>query len=108
MTSAADVYAEQLISRRHGLPLWQPEPTKFGEVLIGDVGFVQNGCFYRLFNATKLACDPINAQCGVPRDFVPLRYNETALLHTVDDYLPPGPLYSASMRRIAFGGGAST
>lgn len=108
MTTAAEVYAAQLLTRRLGWPLWQPEPTKFGEVLIGDVGFVQNGCFYRLFNALRPADDPVNALCGVPPDFVPLQYNETALLHTVHDYLPPGPLYSSSVRHVAVGGGASS
>lgn len=107
MTSAAEIYANQLLPRRHGLPLWQPEPTKFGEVLIGDVGFVLEGCFYRLFNAIHPADDPVNAHCGVPPDFVPLQYNETAMLHTTVNYLPPGPLYSSSMRQIKVGGGAS-
>ncbi|GJE89772.1 hypothetical protein PsYK624_058790 [Phanerochaete sordida] len=108
MTSAAEVYASQLLPRRHGLPLWQPEPTKFGEVLIGDVGFVFEGCFYRLFNAIRDADDPVNAHCGVPPDFVPLQYNETAMLHTTTNYLPPGPLYSSSMRQLDIGAGLST
>ncbi|EKM58729.1 uncharacterized protein PHACADRAFT_117841 [Phanerochaete carnosa HHB-10118-sp] len=109
MTSAAEIYANQLLPRRHGLPLWQPEPTKFGEVLIGDVGFILEGCFYRLFNAIRPADDPVNAHFGVPPDFVPLRYNETAMLHTTANYLPPGPLHSSSMRQIksSYGAGAA-
>lgn len=106
MASAAEIYANQLLPKRHGLPLWHPEPTKFGEVLIGDVGFVLDGCFYRLFNAIRTADDPVNAHCGVPPGFVPLKYNETVMLHTTVNYLPPGPLYSSSMRQTKIGGGA--
>jgi hypothetical protein len=106
MTSAAEVYARQFISKGYGMPLWQPEPTKFGEVLIGDIGFLQNGCFYRLFNATKPSDDPINRYCGVPTDFVPLVYNEATFLHTVDRYLPPGPLCSSSVTHTELKGGA--
>jgi hypothetical protein len=107
MASAAAVYAAQLIPKRHGMPLWQPEPTKFGEVLIGDVGFLDDGCFYRIFNATKPSDDPINKCCGIPADFTPLCYNETALRHTIDHYLPPGPLYSSSIARTEVKGGAT-
>ncbi|EMD33957.1 hypothetical protein CERSUDRAFT_107747 [Gelatoporia subvermispora B] len=42
------------------MPLWEPERTKYGEVEIGDVGYLHNGGFYRLFNATFLASNPIN------------------------------------------------
>lgn len=83
------------------------ESTKFGEVLIGDVGFLRHGCFYRLFNATKSSDDPINALCGVPADYSPLCYNETALLHTIDYYLPPGPVYSTSITRTDIKAGVS-
>ena len=91
--SAAYIYAEQLVNRGYGLPLWQPEPTSFGEVLIGDVGFVDDGCFYRLFNAMLPADDPANAR-GVPEGFVPLGVIEDDLIHTRHNFLPPGPVYS--------------
>ncbi|KAI0919292.1 hypothetical protein AcV5_002248 [Taiwanofungus camphoratus] len=67
---ARDVYAEQLLRCGHGFPLWDPQPTKHGEVLIGDVGFFHEGTFYRLFNAIRSADDDAN-HWGVPRDYKP-------------------------------------
>ncbi|KZS99558.1 uncharacterized protein LAESUDRAFT_667857 [Laetiporus sulphureus 93-53] len=65
-----DIYAKELFRCGYGLPLWYPEPdSKYGEVLIGDVGFLQGGAFIRLFNATRPADDEVNNVYGVPDDF---------------------------------------
>lgn len=106
-SEAALVYAEQLRSHGHGEPLWQPEPTQYGEVLIGDIGFIEDGCFYRLFNSTLAADDSINADLGVPHDYVPLQYNKRALLQTKENYLPPKPIYSKSISQFKAEVGAS-
>ena len=46
-----DLYADQLYPCGYGFALRKPEPTpKRGEVEIGDVGFMQQGQFFRLFN----------------------------------------------------------
>ena len=105
---AACIYAEQLRMHGHGEPLWQPEPRpEDGEVLIGDVGFIEDGRFYRLFNARFPADHPINVD-GVPDGFVPLEYNERALLQRNENYLGPTPLYSKSVstNKIVLGGEA--
>ena len=96
VSTPADIYAEQLIPLGYGYPLWQPEPTKHGEVLIGDVGFISGGCFYRLFNAMLPQDDPINAR-GVPEEFQVLEVDNTELLHAKDEFLPPGPLHTTSV-----------
>lgn len=96
MTLAATVYAKQLFYRGHGLPMWIPEPSEFGTVQIGDVGYVVDGCFYRLFNATKPADHSLNCN-GVPASYEPLVF-KPSLVHRVNDYLPPGPLCSRSVR----------
>ena len=51
------IYREQLSSQYHGLALWDPNPVQvlfndfdFGHVSIGDVGYLNNGAFIRLFN----------------------------------------------------------
>lgn len=93
---AAVTYAEQLVRRGHGLPLWHPEPQPepFGETDIGDVGFVSEGRFIRLFNALHTADHPINAS-RVPLGFVPLQPNERLLrndLRAVD----PRPICTTS------------
>ena len=106
MAAAARVYSEQLLAKGHGLPLWEPEPSELGEVQIGDVGFIDNGGFCRLFNATRPADDPINL-CGVPQGFIPLEYNKKALLHTSSKFVPPGPIYSSSIKHLKIGAGTS-
>ncbi|KIP05418.1 hypothetical protein PHLGIDRAFT_14562 [Phlebiopsis gigantea 11061_1 CR5-6] len=106
MPAAARVYAEQLLPRGHGLPLWEPEPSELGEVEIGDVGFIDEGGFCRIFSTTRHKDDPANV-FGVPEGFSPLEYNERALRHTSIDYLLPGPIYSSSMRQFSIGGGPS-
>lgn len=99
--SAAKVYAEQLFRLGHGYPLWDPEPTKHGEVLIGDVGFIFEGSFHRLFNATKKSHeDGANKEFGVPDGFKPF---------TMSDYghekkpgcLIPGPLCSKTVKHTS-------
>lgn len=48
-----DIYAKHLFKLGKGYPLWQPEPTRYGEVQIGDVGFLDDGAFYRTCNVIK-------------------------------------------------------
>ena len=105
-SEAALVYAEQLRSHGHGEPLWQPEPTQYGEVLIGDVGFAQEGRFFRLFNVLRPADDPANAR-GVPSNFSPLEINSAFLVDTVPSFLPPGPVYNNKTTNCKAGAGAS-
>ncbi|EKM59339.1 uncharacterized protein PHACADRAFT_136937 [Phanerochaete carnosa HHB-10118-sp] len=102
-SSSADVYAQELRRHGHGEPLWFPEPVvKFGEVLIGDVGYLDDGGFYRLFNVLRPADDPINVR-GVPKGFVPLEYDEYRFLHTTDNFLASNPIYSQSMSCVSAG-----
>ena len=64
------IYCRQLFGKRHGLPLWEPEPKKSMEVSIGDVGYLMQGGFYRIFNATLPKDDPSQVN-GAPVDHVP-------------------------------------
>ncbi|KIP08045.1 hypothetical protein PHLGIDRAFT_127288 [Phlebiopsis gigantea 11061_1 CR5-6] len=105
--TAAYIYADQLISRGHGLPLWQPEPTRLGEILVGDVGFTEEGCFYRLFNVLRPEGDSANAR-GVPEGFVPLRVNEEDIVHTNPEFIPPGPVCSTQSVNFKAQAGASS
>jgi hypothetical protein len=49
-----DIYQEQLTTPHHGLALWRPDPVEdiYDQVSIGDVGYVYEGVFFRLFNVT--------------------------------------------------------
>jgi len=53
------VYRDQLTSLYHGLALWRPNPPQaigdppkaiYDKVSIGDVGYVREGVFIRMFN----------------------------------------------------------
>ena len=60
------IHQEQLSSQYHGLALWDPKPVKNhlhkqpGHVSIGDVGYLDNGAFMRMFNVTLPWDDPSN------------------------------------------------
>jgi hypothetical protein len=66
-----NIYREQLSSRYHGLALWDPTPVENlykqpGHVSIGDVGYLDNGAFMRMFNVTIPWDDPSNKLLGEP------------------------------------------
>ncbi|KAH9963427.1 hypothetical protein BGW80DRAFT_1340573 [Lactifluus volemus] len=74
MHSPHEVYQNELKSRYklHGWALWQPEPdpdspTEY--VAIGDVGYIYNGRFVRLFNIQRKKDDPSHQQHGVPEGY---------------------------------------
>ena len=101
---AAVTYAQQLVGRGHGLPLWFPDKSQAN---IGDVGFVVNGCFYRMFNAMRPHDDPTNVH-GVPENFIPLRLSDN-VIYSNEQYLLPGPICAEStpVRNVNVGIGVS-
>lgn len=89
-------YAEQLIVHHHGHPLWIPEPRNFGEVQVGDVGYLAEGSFYRLFNIMTSSDNPR----GVPENFVPMETRKDDLIESNDHLINPGAIYAVqSMHR---------
>jgi hypothetical protein len=66
-----NIYREQLSSLFHGFALWEPEPVKglYDKVSIGDVGYISNGVFYRMFNVTLPWNDPSNRRLGIPYSY---------------------------------------
>ena len=50
-----DIYREQLIPLDHGHALWQPNPVEgfYDQVTIGDVGYLSDGFFHRMFNVLE-------------------------------------------------------
>lgn len=106
---ASEIYASQLVHLGYGHPLWHPEPTKFGDVEIGDIGYIDDGCFYRLFNAIRSRDDPVNKDV-VPTGFVQLRLPDE-LRHRQTSVVKPGePLKSDSVqtRKTEVGANLST
>ena len=69
-----NIYREQLSSQYHGLALWDPKPVENlhkqpGHVSIGDVGYLDNGAFMRMFNVTLPWDDPSNNLLGKPEKY---------------------------------------
>jgi len=70
-----DVFREQLVIKypSYGHALWDPSPGElYGPVEVGDVGYVREGKFHRLFNALLAADHPSHSRFGVPEHYKPL------------------------------------
>ncbi|KAH9038288.1 hypothetical protein EDB84DRAFT_1437254 [Lactarius hengduanensis] len=65
-----DTFREELLKAypAFGHALWEPNPGEYPPVEVGDVGFVRQGKFHRLFNALYLEDHPSNQRFGVPED----------------------------------------
>jgi hypothetical protein len=77
MHSPHEVYQNELKSRYklHGWALWQPEPDPDSPtecVAVGDVGYISNGRFIRMFNVQRTRDDPSHQQHGVPEGYRPM------------------------------------
>ena len=71
-----NVYQEQLSSKYHGLALWNPNPAAnlydSARVSIGDVGYLCEGEFIRMFNVMLPWNHPSNKKLGEPDPFMSL------------------------------------
>ena len=65
------VYQDQLSTLSHGIPLWNPNPPKkiYNNVSIGDVGYLHEGTFVRMFNVMLPWDDPLNRTLGNPKSY---------------------------------------
>lgn len=97
-----EVYASQLIHLGYGHPLWNPEPAESDPVEIGDVGFVSEGRFHRLFNAIRSKDHPMNLR-GVPDGFVQLRLPDEQRVFVPNVVEPDEPLCSESVEKNKVG-----
>ncbi len=109
----SEIYARCLLVKRHGYPLWVPEPygqsTIYGTkgVRIGDVGYVtREGGFQTLFNIRAAPDDPINWQ-GVPDGFQQIHLAPWAISRIPNFYPPDSFVTSTSATQRSFAVGAS-
>ena len=72
----SDVYREQLLTQYHEIALWEPSPIRslYDQVTIGDVGYINDGFFHRMFNVTLPWDDPSNNRLGKPDHYKPLNW----------------------------------
>ena len=68
-----DIYAKLLFPLGHGHPLWMPDPVPNASapVEIADVGCIEQGGFFQLFNATRRE-EALQIHRKVPEGFTPL------------------------------------
>ena len=66
-----EVYRDQLATLSLGIALWNPNPPKeiYDHVSIGDVGYLHEGTFIRLFNVMLKSDDPLNNKVGDPEPY---------------------------------------
>ena len=76
-----DIYREQLWPPYYGFPLWKPNPVEgvYNQVSIGDVGYISEGAFIRMFNVTLPWDDESNKALGEPCRYDPLRFEDFAI-----------------------------
>ncbi|KAI9430012.1 hypothetical protein BJY52DRAFT_94949 [Lactarius psammicola] len=71
-----DTFRDQLAIAHpaFGYALWEPDPgEQSSPVEVGDVGYIRQGKFYRIFNALLPANHPSHESLGVPEDHEQLR-----------------------------------
>ena len=68
------VYQDQMTTLSHGLALWNPNPPKetYDKVTIGDVGYLYDGSFIRMFNVILPWSHESNRTLGQPEPYEPL------------------------------------
>ena len=76
--AAWNIYAKQLLAMRQGYPLWHPEIERERglEIKVGDVGYLHEGAFIRIFNATLPDDHEDHKMFGVPHGHKPFRVNQ--------------------------------
>jgi hypothetical protein len=71
-----DIFRDQLAINYpvYGHALWEPNPGGlYHAIEVGDVGYILQGKFLRLFNALLPADHPSHEKCGVPESHEPLK-----------------------------------
>jgi hypothetical protein len=79
-----DTFREMLAAKypNYGHALWEPSPGGlYDSVTVGDVGFIRQGCFLRLFNVLLPGNHPSHQNFGVPEHHLQLRLNAPNHIH---------------------------
>jgi hypothetical protein len=81
------VYREQLSALSQGLALWNPSPPEglYDNVSIGDVGYLHEGRFIRMFNVMRPWDDESNKKFGEPVHYEPLDIDNHPIIRATFD-----------------------
>ena len=96
-----DIFRHHLVRKfsAFGHALWEPNPGNlFPAVEVGDVGFIREGKFHRLFNILLPAEDQSHEGFGVPEGYEQLTLNITN--HINIGKLSPNNFCSAKVSSI--------
>jgi hypothetical protein len=91
------VYQDQITTLSQGLALWNPNPPKeiYDKVSIGDVGYLHEGSFIRMFNVMLPWDHESNRRLGEPVHYGSLSCGPFADI--LEDPLDIGEYYSPSV-----------
>ena len=93
-----DIFRDQLAIRfpGYGHALWEPSPGDLYHVTsVGDVGYISQGGFHRLFNILLPADDPSHENFGVPDNHKPFKPKVSK--HIISGILRPDNFCSAGV-----------
>lgn len=104
--SPSEVYIRQLLPKKHGFPLYVPEPAddlpaeyRDKGTSIGDVGIMRpNGSFDFVFNICAAADDSVNCY-GVPDEFEQLTMRPGDVSHLNNMFPQGSDVSSASVKK---------
>ena len=98
-----DTFRDQLAIAHpaFGYALWEPDPGESPPVEVGDVGFIRDGKFHRIFNVLLPANHPSHERLGVPEDHEQLR--PRMLDHINRGTLSPNTFYSYGVTVVSGG-----
>ena len=104
-----DVYRDQLSALSHGFALWRPSPPRdvsnhvfYNHVSIGDVGYLDQGTFIRMFNVMLPWDHPSNKKFGEPEPYQSL--NSGPFANTVRSQFDRVDHYSRRVSPVRNGG----
>ena len=90
------IYREHTASLYHGHGLWEPDPGGlYQQVAIGDVGFINNGYFVRMFNVQLEWNDPLNLTLLTPEPYP--RLESGPFVNISQSSFPKGDYYSRNV-----------
>lgn len=92
----SSIYTEQLHTVGEGDAVWFPEPHISGEVQIGDVGYILEGAFVRLFNVISPQEYPV-PDSDLPEGFEALQEPRMRCMDIRERALTPGHHNSKSV-----------
>jgi hypothetical protein len=99
-----DIFRDQLVIRfpGHGHALWEPSPGDLYHVVgVGDVGYINQGRFHRIFNILLPADDPSHEIFGVPDNHQP--FEPKVSKHIISGILRPDNFCSAGVISESYG-----